>query len=289
MTVIYLDTLFLLNFSIDYLLLLASAKIAGERLARGRFLLAAAVGGIYAGAIFIPACSFLNALPCRIAVGGIMLVIAFGKTKRLFRQTVLFLALCCAFAGSVLGITFFGGRGLSLGNGVFYSESDLKIVLLATAGCYCILSLVFRQWGKHTYTSGQLKKITISFFACTQEVTALVDTGNTLKDPISGRPVIIASACVLKHFPPLALHIKETDLQNPAQLALTLQNTPLAGRIRLLPYHTVGVTQALLLGLRSDYIICDDATFQNIFIAFSPTDFNGTNGYTAITGTDSFH
>ena len=45
MTVIYVDTLFLLNATVDYLLLLASARLAGEPLARLRFLLGLCWGG----------------------------------------------------------------------------------------------------------------------------------------------------------------------------------------------------------------------------------------------------
>ena len=44
MTVIYVDTLFLLNTMVDYLLLLASARLAGEPLARLRFALGAVLG-----------------------------------------------------------------------------------------------------------------------------------------------------------------------------------------------------------------------------------------------------
>ena len=44
MTVIYVDTLFLLNTAVDYLLLLASARLAGEPLARLRFALGAVLG-----------------------------------------------------------------------------------------------------------------------------------------------------------------------------------------------------------------------------------------------------
>ena len=54
MTVIYIDTLFLLNTLVDYLLLLASARVAGEPLRRGRFALGAVLGGLYACAIFLP-------------------------------------------------------------------------------------------------------------------------------------------------------------------------------------------------------------------------------------------
>ena len=41
LTVIYVDTLFLLNAIVDYLLLLCSARLAGERLSRLRFALGA--------------------------------------------------------------------------------------------------------------------------------------------------------------------------------------------------------------------------------------------------------
>ena len=47
MTVIYVDTLFLLNALVDYLLLLAAARLAGEPLRRVRFALGAILGGCF--------------------------------------------------------------------------------------------------------------------------------------------------------------------------------------------------------------------------------------------------
>ena len=44
MTVIYVDTLFLLNVLVDYLLLLCAARLAGEPLKRLRFALGAVLG-----------------------------------------------------------------------------------------------------------------------------------------------------------------------------------------------------------------------------------------------------
>ena len=63
MTVIYVDTLFLLNATVDYLLLLAAARLAGEPLRRLRFALGAVLGGGYAVAIFCRACPFCP-IPC---------------------------------------------------------------------------------------------------------------------------------------------------------------------------------------------------------------------------------
>ena len=90
MTVIYIDTLFLLNTLVDYLLLLASAKVAGEPLLRGRFALRAVLGALYACAIFLPGMGFLSRPLCRVAAAVLMVLCAFWGTRRLLRQTLVF-------------------------------------------------------------------------------------------------------------------------------------------------------------------------------------------------------
>ena len=54
MTVVYLDRVVLLNLAVDYLLLLATARLAGLPLRRRRLGLCAALGAAYAAAVFLP-------------------------------------------------------------------------------------------------------------------------------------------------------------------------------------------------------------------------------------------
>ena len=115
MTVIYIDTLFLLNALVDYLLLLAAARLAGEPMRRWRFALGAGLGGVYAVAIFLPGLSFLAHPLCRLASVALMMVVSYGGSRRLLRQGLLFVALTCAFGGGVVAIGLLGGTGLSLG------------------------------------------------------------------------------------------------------------------------------------------------------------------------------
>ena len=159
MTVIYVDTLFLLNTMVDYLLLLASARLAGEPLARLRFALGAVLGGLYAVAIFLPGMGFLARPLCRGAAAVLMVLLAFWRSRRLLRQVLIFLALACAFGGGVLAVELLGGQRLALGGGVLYSGMDLKIVLLSAAGCYGLLTLVFRGLGRHGGPSGELTRV----------------------------------------------------------------------------------------------------------------------------------
>ena len=63
MTVVYVDSVFLLNGAMDYLLCLVTARLAGVPLRRMRYFLAALAGGAYAVAVFLPGCGFLGQAP----------------------------------------------------------------------------------------------------------------------------------------------------------------------------------------------------------------------------------
>lgn len=65
-TVIYLDELFLLNFVVDYLLLLAAGRLSGEILRRGWLALGAAIGAAYAAAAVLPGMGFLLHPLCKL-------------------------------------------------------------------------------------------------------------------------------------------------------------------------------------------------------------------------------
>ena len=285
MTVIYVDTLFLLNAAVDYLLLLASARLAGEPLARLRFLLGAALGGLYAVAIFLPGLSFLARPPCRLAAAVLMVLAAFWKSRRLLRQVVIFLALSCAFGGGVLAIGLLGGRGLTLSNGVLYSGMDLKIVLLSAAGCYGALTLLFQRTGRHTAAAGELRPVRLTLGERQVSLTALVDTGNTLTDPATGRPVLVAEADCVEELLPPGIRPSPADLRDPAG-ALERLEDPWRRRFRLLPYRSVGVDRGLLLAVRVDQVQVGEEDRGPMLAALSPTPVSDGGGYRALLGAD---
>ncbi len=279
-TVIYVDTLFLLNALVDYLLLLGAARLAGERLRRLRFALGAVLGGGYAVAIFLPGGAFLQRLPCRLAVLALMSVAAYGGSRRLLRQSLLFLALSCALGGGVLAVSLLGGRGLTLSGGVVYSAMDIKTVLLSAAGCYAAVTLVFRGLARHTASAGELAAVRLALDGRSVELTALRDTGNTLTDPVAGIPVLVAEgALLLPLLPPGTLMAGE--LADPVACMERLRDGPLAGRVRLLPYRAVGVERGLLLALRPDGLWVNGER-RDMLAALSPTPVSDGGGYGAL-------
>ena len=282
MTVIYVDTLFLLNALVDYLLLLCAARLAGEPLKRLRFALGAVLGGGYAVAIFLPGLGFLESPLCRLAAAVLMVLAAFQGSRRLGRQVLIFFALSCAFAGGVLAVSMLGGQGLSLNRGVIYSGMDLKIVLLSAAGCYVVLSLLLQKVVRHTSLTGELKQVRLELGERAVELTALTDTGNTLTDPVTGQGVMVAEGTrLLPLFPP-EQRPDARALRDPAGALERL--TGAGGRFRLLPYRSVGVDRGLLLAVRVDRAVVDGQGRGAMVVALSPNPVSDGGGYAALLG-----
>lgn len=282
MTVIYVDTLFLLNALVDYLLLLCSARLAGEPLKRLRFTLGAVLGGGYAVVIFLPGLAFLDHPLCRLSAAALMVLAAFGGSRRLGRQAVIFFALSCAFAGGVLAVSLLGGQGLSLNRGVIYSGMDLKIVLLSAAGCYAAFSLLLQKVARHTSFSGELKRVRLRLGERVVELTALTDTGNTLTDPVTGQGVMVAEGERLFPLFPPEQRPDAAALRDPAGSLERLTGS--GGRFRLLPYRSVGVDRGLLLAVRVDGAVVDGEDRGAMVVALSPTPVSDGGGYAALLG-----
>ena len=81
MNVIYADVLFGLSVFTDYLLCLVTARFCSLRLRRGRYLLAAVFGGVYAVAVFLPGLVWLAHPLCELSAAGVMGLIAFGGER----------------------------------------------------------------------------------------------------------------------------------------------------------------------------------------------------------------
>ncbi|MDE6108066.1 MAG: sigma-E processing peptidase SpoIIGA, partial [Oscillospiraceae bacterium] len=183
MTVVYIDEAFALNTIMDYLLLLSSARLAGEPLHRGRMALAAALGGLYAAALFLPGWSFLGNPLCKLALGVGLPLVAFGSSKRLLRVSLVFFGVSAAFGGGVLALQLWMGAP---------AIPDLRTLLLSGAACYLFFTLIFRRTARHTGRELAPAVLTLGERRCA--LTALLDTGNTLTDPVTGKAVMVAQA-----------------------------------------------------------------------------------------------
>ena len=276
---VYLDTAFAVNGSVNYLLLLSAAYLAGAPLRRGRFLLAAALGGLYAAASFVPALAFLHAAGMKAVLLAVMALIAFGARRQCLKLAMLFAAVSGTLAGAaMLAVQLFHIGALILPGGVFYPLRARAILLLAALCCglcHLILSRV-------TAHSGQLIPLTLRLGSRAVPLTALLDTGNTLKDPLTGESVLVVDAGVAARLLP-GTGLNTASLADPAGLFASLAEAYPTFHFRLIPYRAVGTASGLLLAVRCD-VTGKSGKPEPKLVAFSPTPVSQTGEFDALIG-----
>lgn len=275
MTVVYIDILFLLNWVANYLLLLAGGRMAGVVLRRGWLALAAAIGALYAAAVFLPGMDWLSAWPCKGAAGVLMTLVAYGAGKHLLRASVMFFGASFVLGGLVLAVELMGGGPLTVENGVFYSRFDLRLLLVLFVLCYFVLSLFFRRVGRHG--ARETAKLDIQLLGNGICLTVLIDTGNTLTDPATNRPVVVVDYRAVRHLLP-----PEIDPRQPVESAEVLHSAGI--KSRLIPFWAVGTEYGMLLAVRADEVCLNGKSLGALLIGLSPDLVSDGGGYQGLIG-----
>ena len=252
---VYLDVVMVLNFLVDFLLLLAANRLCGYPPGWGRAALGAFLGGLYGGACLIPGFRFLgNFLWRSVSLLG-MGFLCFGFSVSGFRRTLVFLLLSMALGGIALG----------LGSGGFWR------VLLGAAG----LSILCFFGFQNCLGSSRYLPVELEYGNKQIHLTALQDTGNILRDPVTGRPVLVISGEAAGKMTGLS----QKQLSNPVE---TLAAGMLPG-LRLIPYSSVGQPAGLLLALRVPKVKIGKWQGSSL-VAFAPNPLSKEGAYEALTG-----
>lgn len=281
--VVYLDLFLLLNFTVNYLLLACAARLDGGVVRRWRTALAAAAGAAYGALALLPGLAFLEHPVCKGGAAAGMVLAAFGPSARLPRRGALFLVLSCAFGGGLLLLSMARGTG-SLAGGLLGPSLGMRGILIAAALGYGLLSLVLGRQFSHTRAGGELEELTLARRGRSVKLLALRDTGNTLRDPVTGRPVVVVEGEKLRPLLPELPCLDRHSLAHPVDLLGQLEGQTETLRLQLLPYRAVGVECGLLLALRVDRASWGRREYRDCLTALSPTPVSDGGGYCALIG-----
>lgn len=273
MRIIYADSVLVLNFVIDYLLLLSTGKICALPLVRWRMALAALWGGVYAVLTLVYPQLFSLAA-CKIFSGLALAAIAFGGFGRFVRTAAVFFAVSAAFGGAVYAALSLGG--VDAGSSLLLPIS-LRTLILSFALCYAVLSIVFR--GVASRSAVEFREIEVFLRGRRVSFKALRDTGNSLRDS-RGAPVIVAEWSAIS---PLFPELGESPSLDPPSLLLamdSLQN--MKGRCSLLPCLTATDAGGLLPCIRPDAISINGKKAQHCLLALIPGPISSDGSYRAL-------
>lgn len=252
---IYLDLFMLINFLVDFLLLLGTDRLSGFFGNGKRAAAAAALGALYSGICLIPGFRFLGNFLWRLVCMGLMTGIAFGWNRSTLRRGGVFVLLSMAL----------GGLSMSM------NRQDVFTLTVSSGLIWLLCSVGFGgRIGGREYVP-----LEICYGDNRVSLLALRDSGNTLRDPVTQQQVLVISqeaACRL------------TGLTG-AQLACPLQTLlqhPLPG-LRLIPYQAVGQSGGMLLAMRFDDVKIGSRR-QSAVVAFDTGGLGSGEVYQALTG-----
>ena len=251
--VVYVDLFFLINFSMDFLCLFLTAKILGVPFKLFRSLIGGAVGGLFSDlSLFLPVGQILS-LILNVLVCSLMCVIVFlerGRGRSLPLYILVFVAVSMALGG-VMTALFNLFNHMPLFEGIEQTEGDgisvwIFFVLALISGAVTLLGGRFFA-GR---SSQRYATVELWYGGKSARLHAMADSGNLLRDPMSGKPCIVADLRAMERV--LPREILQAAKQGAARGMATVGGGH-EKNLRLIPTHTAA-GESLLLGVRMERV-----------------------------------
>ena len=243
---LYVDSLFLINFTMNlYLLMLVDYStlssavpwrlLVGALFGAGSYLLLFVIGMVLPWKLLLGAAAALLMLPITFSVRGLRSFLKLTE-KMLF------------FSFSMGGVLLLLIRCFRFAEGVLTSASGL----MAAGG---IFLLFWRRFHAQTRQENAVCQVTLAREGVSVKIAALIDSGNTLVEPISGKPVSIVEEKVFR----------------------SLWGSGGQG-YRAIPYHSIGKRHGILEGylLPELWVETDGVrkVIHDVYVAVSPEEIS---------------
>ena len=237
---VYADVLFLINFSMDFLVFYLCAKLSRRRMNSFCYALAAAIGGAYGVAtLFLPQ-NGMTATVCDALSLVLICAVAFYSKEISFRD---FVGRCALFAGvsAILGGIMSALYSVLNRSGLATLEpdggDDISVWLFALIAALGSAAAVAGGRRMKRIAAAKQSSVEIGYGDKTVQLRAMTDTGNLLSDPLSGRGVAICELEAVREIFPRELieFWQRGDIATvsllPEKYALKLRYVPAKGAL----------------------------------------------------------
>ncbi|MBB6455038.1 stage II sporulation protein GA (sporulation sigma-E factor processing peptidase) [Salirhabdus euzebyi] len=256
---IYLDAVWILNFLIDWMILQLVHWLTRASTPRVRLIAGGIVASLLVPITLLYPNNFFSTLPGKIIFSLIILVVSFGfkNLRQYMKQFLSFYFVSFAIGGGLFGIYFLVGQQLHNSNGLFVTYTTGFGDMVSWTFVAIFFPIVW--W----FTRTRLDQITFEKIRYSEmcpvkfeldgnqyETTGFFDSGNSLMDPFTKKPVIVCDEVVLKRC------FSDSDwLQlKKCQEDWSFEHLPdkWLSRIRMIPYQGVGGRRAFILIFKPD-------------------------------------
>lgn len=244
MLVVNVDIAFLVNFVTNFAWLCSTAVLAGVRPRRWRLPLASAAGAAAAVWAYFPTGRWLTSAPGALAGSAALLLLAFCPCR--VQQAMRAAAYFILSGGAMAGIAVLTSARQAGPEGAYRFPAMFVApgIMLTLAGGRYLWEAVRerRQLARGLY------RLQVQVGDRSVELPALLDTGNSLRDPLSGAPVTVVEAAALSALlPPAVLQAATRGWEGFDGLPGSW-----AARCKMVPFRAVGRPAGILLAFAPD-------------------------------------
>ncbi|WP_270181795.1 sigma-E processing peptidase SpoIIGA [Alkalihalobacillus sp. CinArs1] len=289
---VYLDVIWLLNVCFDYMLLMLTSLLLKRHVRKRRLAAGALFASLYVIFLFIPGLEFMVHPIVKLFYSFIIVSITFGFTRfRSFIQSwLLFYFVTFMIGGGMLGAHYFLKQEVGVYNGAIATQGsgfgDPVSWVFVLVGFPSVWFFSKKRLGdieakKIHYDQIASVKIMIDDVIVT--APALIDSGNQLKDPLSGAPVMILDMTIhANHFSENFLKKAKnvTDFQSEGEVDRWEH------RLRIVPFRAVGQDHQFLCAIKPDAVEIstneETIVVKKVLVGLSFQSLSGEKEYSCI-------
>lgn len=222
--VIYLDVFFSINFLMNLLIIIVTGKILVKPIYIYKATISASIGAVYACVVAMRPLNnnIIQFLLTYIVIALIMILVSYKPISiNDGIKTIVILYISTFILNGVVN---------TMSN---FSDSTVIVTILSIV----VLTLSISTLISNKNSKNNIRIVTIWFKGNVVTVAALIDTGNSLTEPISHKPVSVLEAKYIKQL---------------------VENKNAENKFKIIPYNSVGKQGGVMKGIQVDSIQIDD-------------------------------
>lgn len=287
---IYLDIILFENLCMNYIILFATGIVMKRKIKHIKLIIASLIGSVYAIVIYLNITKIASNIIMKIILSLIMVWLSFSEQnyKLLLKDVLIFYLISFVFGGCSFALIYFiSPENVKINNGVLVGLYPIKVTLLAGVVAFIIIQIAFKITKNKISATDMICIVELEFENKKKKIKTLIDSGNMLKDPINGYPVIVIEEKAVENILPKDLLIAMKEIQGGE--TKNLENKYIS-RIRLIPFSSLGKQNGMLVGIKIEKIKIifkgKEEYISNVIVGLYNNKMTKENNYNGLVGLD---
>ena len=292
---IYIDVVILENLIMNCIILYATGIITKNKINHIRIIIASLIGAIYAVIEYWSKITIYSNIIIKLILSIIIIYIAFypQNIKKMCKDLLLLYLTTFTFGGVATYLIYVvKPQNIIIKNGAYVGSYILKIVFLGGILGSTIIITAFKIVKNKLSKKDMYCKIKVKLNGKDIILNTMIDTGNMLKEPISGLPVVVIEHTKLYNIIPKEIlnNIGPILGGDFDKIPINIKEEYMS-KLKIIPFASLGKQNGMLIGIKAEKIeIMEETNKKNrdAIIGIYNKSLTKKGEYNALIGIDLY-